>query len=178
LSVAIASNNLARPDKGDCIDPTNLPSRVSLEGIEAITLVSSASFSSPSKYEPVHSIFSLTFFVNSLTLPKPDIASSFETTSAIWLGRKLSSISTSNTSLKAILIRVFLARVKVAQTSLKLTLKFVISSTDKPVLVVKPTDLASFIKLFKLFNTSTFCPLVSAMFLIDYILYKKILFLW
>jgi len=56
-SLEAASKNLAIEESGDIIDPTNLQSKVSLEGIEAITFVSSSHFIFHSNIEAAQVIF-------------------------------------------------------------------------------------------------------------------------
>jgi hypothetical protein len=83
-SLEAASRNLASEERGDCIEPTSLPSNVSLEGIAAITFVSSRVFNSHSKIKEDQVIFSSEiFFIKSFTFPKPATASSFEHTTQI-----------------------------------------------------------------------------------------------
>gem|GEM_PF-4323647 len=103
-------------------------------------------------------------FINSFTFHIAQTASSFEQTTAICQTSIESSISTSKTSLKAIFIRVFLAKVKVELISLRFFLSFVISSTVNQLFVVNHTDFASFILILRFSSISFFLLLDTAIF--------------
>jgi hypothetical protein len=111
------SKNLARAEIGDFIEPTSLPSSVSLDGREARTFVSSTVFNSHSNIDTDQAIFhksplgQFTSFIKTFTFPSHAIASLLEQTTQICHSKLLISTSIFKASFIAFLIIVFLARV-------------------------------------------------------------------